>query len=193
MIEKLNTKKFILGSKSPRRKSLLEELGLKFRIETHDSDETFPKNLPPVKIAEFIAHKKASVFNKPERNEYIITADTIVSLGNEILGKPENKKAGYEMLKKLSGKTHHVTTGVCIRDEKDFHIFHAQTEVVFDILTDDVINRYLEVSKPFDKAGAYGIQEWFGMIAVREIKGSFYNVMGLPIHKLYNELNKLIL
>lgn len=192
MIEKLNTKSFVLGSKSPRRKSLLEELGLKFRIETHDTDETFPKHLSPEQIAEFIAQEKAKIFAIPKKDEYIITADTIVSLGNEILGKPEDRKDGYKMLKKLSDKTHHVTTGVCIRDNRGYHVFHSQTEVVFDTLTDDVINRYLDISKPYDKAGAYGIQEWFGMIAVKEIKGSFYNVMGLPIHKLYNELNKLI-
>lgn len=192
MIEKLNTKKYILGSKSPRRRSLLEELGLKFKIETHDTNELFPQNIQPHEVAEYISLQKAKAFNLPGLDEFIITADTIVSLDNEILGKPNDKNEGYEMLKKLSNKSHMVTTGVCIREENGFHVFHSQTEVHFDILTDEIINKYLEISKPYDKAGAYGIQEWFGMIAVKEIKGSFYNVMGLPIHKLYTELNKLI-
>ncbi|PLX20818.1 MAG: septum formation protein Maf [Salinivirgaceae bacterium] len=192
MIDKLNTKKYILGSKSPRRKSLLEELGLKFSIETHNTDESYPSNLRPYEVAEYIAEQKAKAFANPDKNTIIITADTIVSLGDEILGKPIDNKDGYKMLRKLSDESHHVTTGVCIRTIDSFHIFHSQTEVVFDVLTDEIINKYLEISKPYDKAGAYGIQEWFGMIAVKEIKGSFYNVMGLPIHKLYNELNKLI-
>jgi septum formation protein len=192
MIDKLNKKNYILGSKSPRRKSLLEELGLKFTIETHDTDESYPEDLVPSEVAEYIAIQKAKAFAKPDKNDIIITADTIVSLGKEILGKPHDKEDGFNMLKKLSDETHHVTTGVCIRTHDSFHVFHSQTEVVFDILTDDIIHKYLDVSKPYDKAGAYGIQEWFGMIAVKEIKGSFYNVMGLPIHKLYNELIKLI-
>jgi septum formation protein len=143
-------------------------------------------------IAEHIALQKAKAFKIPNKDEYIITADTIVSLNNEILGKPSDKREAYNMLKKLSDKSHQVTTGVCIRETDKHHIFHSQTEVYFDVLTDDVINKYIEISKPYDKAGAYGIQEWFGMIAVKEIKGSFYNVMGLPIHKLYTELIKLI-
>lgn len=191
MIDQLNTKNYILGSKSPRRRSLLEELGLKFRIETHDTNESFPENLPPHEVAEYISLQKAKAFNLPARDEYIITADTIVSLNNEILGKPNNKNEGYKMLKKLSDKAHEVTTGVCIREENGFHVFHSQTIVSFDVLTDEIINKYLEICKPFDKAGGYGIQEWFGMIAVKEIKGSFYNVMGLPIQKLYTELIKL--
>ncbi len=193
MIDKINlNKKIILGSGSPRRKSLLEELGLKFSVKTIPVDEHFPQNMGVNQIAEHLAHKKADAFEQPEKDELIITADTVVAHNENLLAKPETKEEAYEMLKMLSGTTHRVVTGVCIREHNKHHIFHGITKVTFDQLSDELIWSYIKNNRPFDKAGAYGIQEWFGMAAVSHIEGSYFNVMGLPVHQLYNKLVEIV-
>ncbi len=193
MIEQINKNKdIILASGSPRRQELLKELGLSFTLLQKKTDESYPANLKPYEVAEYIAKKKAGIFETPQKKQIIITADTIVALHDQILGKPQNKKEAFDMLSALSNTSHQVITGVCLRDEHKSHLFHANTKVTFEELTDELIERYIEKEKPFDKAGAYGIQEWFGMVAVKHIEGSYYNVMGLPVHLLYRKLLEIL-
>lgn len=193
MIEQINKNKdIILASGSPRRQELLKELGLSFTLLQKKTDESYPANLKPYEVAEYIAKKKAGIFETPQKKQIIITADTIVALHDQILGKPQNKKEAFDMLSALSNTSHQVITGVCLRDEHKCHLFHANTKVTFEELTDELIEQYIEKEKPFDKAGAYGIQEWFGMVAVKHIEGSYYNVMGLPVHLLYRKLLEIL-
>lgn len=189
MIDFINKNKIIvLASGSPRRQSLLQQLGINFTVEVKKVDESYPGNLTSTEVAEYIAHKKAMAFDNPEKQQILITADTIVATEQEILGKPNDKIEAQNMLKTLSDNTHWVITGVCLRDINQCHLFHSTTKVTFEPLTDELIKNYIEKEKPFDKAGAYGIQEWFGMVAVKHIEGSYFNVMGLPVHKLYQKL-----
>jgi septum formation protein len=182
MIEKINnTYSITLGSGSPRRQNLLKDLGLDFKVETLPTDESYPEYLSAKQVAEHIAENKAAAFPLPKKNALIITADTIVAVDNLILGKPTDSHDARQMLQLLSGNTHEVITGVCIRSAAKTHIFSATTKVTFDQLTPEFIADYIEKYKPFDKAGAYGIQEWFGLVAVTHIEGSFFNVMGLPV------------
>jgi len=193
MIDKINnTYSITLGSGSPRRQNLLKDLGLVFKVETLPTDESYPECLSAKEVAEHIAGNKAAAFPPPEKNALIITADTIVALDNQILGKPIDTQDARQMLQTLSGNTHEVITGVCIRSATDTHIFSATTKVTFDRLTPEFIAHYIEKYKPYDKAGAYGIQEWFGLIAVTRIEGSFFNVMGLPVQLLYKKLLNIV-
>lgn len=192
----LNNKLFkydiILSSSSPRRKQLLEELGIKFKVQTKEVKENYPVDYPIEKVPQYLSEIKAAAFHVSEMksNTIIITADTIVALGNTILGKPTNHQDAINILKKLSGKKHQVITGVTLRTIDKRHSFSVSTEVFFKNLSEDEINYYVDKFKPMDKAGAYGIQEWIGHAAIEKIEGSYFNVMGLPTHRLYEELNK---
>jgi septum formation protein len=180
----------ILASKSPRRQELLQLMGLDFSIELKEVDESYPTDLSAESIAIHIAEKKAKAFEaSPE--QIIITADTIVAVDNEILGKPENEAEAFGMLKKLSGKMHTVYTGVCIKHKGKIHSFYDETEVFCRNLNDEEIAHYIKYYQPFDKAGSYGIQDWFGITAVEKINGSYTNVMGLPTEKLYKKLMEI--
>lgn len=185
--------KIVLASNSPRRQELLKGLGIEYKVKTLPNlDESFPDNLPPEEIPLYIARNKAGAYCPViDKSELIITADTIVWLDGEVLGKPADEADAKNMLRKLSGKAHKVITGVCLTTWDWQKSFTAVTEVKFSELTDDEISFYVETYKPMDKAGAYGVQEWIGYVAVESITGSYYNVMGLPIHKLYKELSKL--
>ncbi len=182
----------ILASASPRRKLLLEELGIKFRVETKNVDESYPPNYPVEKIAKYLSEIKSAAFKTSELSSksLIITADTTVNLGKTILGKPGNYQSAANMLRNLSGKKHNVITGITLRSIDKRHSFIVETNVYFKKLTNEEIDYYINTYKPFDKAGAYGIQEWIGHVAIRKIEGSYFNVMGLPTHQLYEELLK---
>ena len=183
--------KILLASKSPRRKEILSLLRIPFTVVTIEGiDESYPKEISAEMVAEYIANKKADEFLKRIGNdELIITADTVVICEGKILGKPKDKKDAEEMLAFLSCKTHKVTTGVTVATREKRVSFSSDTLVTFADLTEDEIRNYVDTYHPFDKAGAYGIQEWIGAIAVARINGSFYNVMGLPVHRLYQVLN----
>jgi len=197
MLNNLNKYTIVLASNSPRRKELLKGLGIKFVVKAmKDIDETYPSSLTGEDIPIYISKKKAyGCINNINNNELIITADTIVYLrdakgGGEVLGKPYDKKEAINMLKKLSGKTHEVITGVCILTKEKCSVFSATSKVSFDVLKEEDILHYVDFYKPYDKAGAYGIQEWIGFIGVDGLNGSYYNVMGLPVQRLYKELQK---
>ena len=186
--------KVILASASPRRELLLGQMGIKFTILPKDIDESFPPEMSPVEVAEYLSLKKAEAFPEEELldNTLIITADTIVAVDGKILGKPDDKKHAEEILTTLSGKTHIVVTGVTFRKKGSTTTFSATTKVTFKKLTSEEINYYLDNYKPYDKAGAYGIQEWIGHVAISRIDGSFYNVMGLPTYLLHKELEQFL-
>lgn len=180
--------KIILASNSPRRKELLNQLGLDFEVRVMKGiDESYPDNLPSKDVAEFIASKKSLAYSIAS-DELLITADTIVVVGQDILGKPHDREDACRMLREISGKTHHVITGVCIRTAAKQSRFSVSTDVRFKNLSDGEIDFYVDHFKPYDKAGAYGIQEWIGLVGVESISGSFYNVMGLPVQRIYEEL-----
>ncbi len=182
----------ILGSQSPRRKELLAGLNIPFECLVIDVEETYPDTIEAVKVPEYLAKLKAAAYTHLlQENTIIITADTVVCLENEILGKPKDAAVAKLMLQKLSGKTHEVITGVCITTQNETKTFSAHTKVKFAQLTPDEIEFYVENFQPLDKAGSYGIQEWIGYIGVESIEGSYFNVMGLPIQKLYTELKKI--
>ena len=182
----------VLASNSPRRKELLTGLGMPFEVRVMDGiDESYPEDLPVSKVALYIAGKKADAYReKMADDELIITADTVVIVDDEILGKPHDKDDAIRMLKLISGRTHQVTTGVCLLSKKQESRFSVTTDVTFKALSDDEINYYIDTYQPFDKAGAYGIQEWIGYIGVTGLNGSYYNVMGLPVQRIYTELKK---
>ncbi len=191
MIERINERyKVILASNSPRRRELLAGLGLQFEVRVlADIDENYPPTLPATQIAKYIAHKKAEA-NRAimAKNEMIITADTIVVVDDMVMGKPTDDADAIRMLSTLSGKTHKVITGVCITTLNKQTVFDVTTGVTFKTLTDEEINYYITHFHPTDKAGAYGIQEWIGYIGVTGLEGSYYNVMGLPVQRIYDEL-----
>lgn len=182
----------ILASNSPRRRELLAMLGLSFKTRVmNDIDESYPLDMPADEIASFISKKKATAYSQSmSDNELIITADTVVVCGDEVLGKPADEDDACRMLRMLSGKAHKVITGVTITTKFLTESFSCVTEVDFDDLTDEEINYYVTTYRPFDKAGAYGIQEWIGAIGVTGMRGSYYNVMGLPVQRLYRTLLK---
>lgn len=192
VLKNLDKYEVVLASNSPRRKQLLEQLGVRFTTRViNDIDESYPSGLDAVEIAEFISRKKAEAYRKTiGDNELVITADTVVVCGSEVLGKPHDEWDACRMLRELSGNTHKVVTGVTITTKALSKSFKSVTEVEFAELTEDEINYYVSTYKPMDKAGAYGIQEWIGCVGVTGIHGSFYNVMGLPIQKLYRELTQ---
>lgn len=179
--------KFILASQSPRRKELFSSLDLPFESFTKNIDESYPENIAKTAIAEFLSVKKSNEYSIQE-NEILITADTIVIHKNNILNKPINKLQAKEMLELISNSSNTVMTGVCIRSNCKQISFAESTEVSFDTLEQNEIEFYIEKYNPLDKAGAYGIQDWVGKIGVKNINGCYYNVMGLPIHRLYQEL-----
>ena len=180
--------KILLASNSPRRKELLKSLGFDFEVVSVDCDEVYPDNLPVEKIAEYLSDLKADAYKNLQSGEVLITADTIVALENEVLGKPKNVTEAKEMLRRLSGKTHEVYTGITIRNSEKSISKTDVTHVETGELTDEEIDYYVDNYKPFDKAGAYGVQEWFGMAKIKRITGSYYTVMGLPTHLLYGIL-----
>jgi septum formation protein len=189
LTEKLKGYRIVLASKSPRRKELLTELGLSFDVQTFDTDESYPAEMPVGEVPVFLAEQKARPFESSIDDEMlVITADTIVHIEGEILGKPADYDDAFRMLSLLSGKWHQVATGVCIVTKQKKVSFTSQTNVLFKHLTNEEIDYYITNYKPYDKAGAYGIQEWIGFIAVEQIKGSYFNVMGLPVQHLYEEL-----
>jgi septum formation protein len=184
---------FILASRSPRREQLLRELGLVFDIEVIDFKEEYPVPLYGAGIAEYLANEKARQFSgKISDNDIVITADTIVWCDNKVLNKPSDEKEAIEILRFMSGKTHEVITGVTLFSNHVVHTFSETTKVTFSNLTEAEINYYVREFKPFDKAGAYGIQEWIGLAGITSIEGSYFNVMGLPVQKLYTELKKYL-
>lgn len=179
----------VLASGSPRRQSILSEMGISFEVILHEINEDFPVTLKGSEVALFLANKKALAYDKEvESGKTVITADTIVCIHNEILNKPGNVSDAFIMLKSLSGKTHEVITAVCIRNKKQTNSFATTTKVTFKELSDEEIDYYIETCKPFDKAGGYGIQEWIGMIGITAIEGSYYNVVGFPAHEVYTNL-----
>lgn len=180
----------ILASNSPRRRELLASLGVKFEVKSTSVSEEYPNSLSPQEVPEFLAKQKAQAVACTERKALIIAADTVVILGNTILGKPKNQLEARSFLKQLSGRKHQVVTGVCIKYQDRLSLFKDITEVTFGDLTAWEINHYLEEYQPLDKAGAYGIQEWIGMVGVTRIEGSYFNVMGLPVQRLYKELKE---
>jgi septum formation protein len=183
----------ILASRSPRRQQLLEELGLNFEVRINDYDEEYPDDISGSEIAEFLAYKKALCFKgKLSDNEIVITADTIVWCSEKVLNKPVDYTDAFGILKTLSGKSHEVITGVTFFSKFGEHTFSDLTKVTFDNLSDEAIDYYINKYLPYDKAGAYGIQEWIGLVGIISIEGSYFNVMGLPVQKLYYELKDFI-
>ncbi len=183
-------KKIILASKSPRRQMILTEAGIDFIVKAVDITEEINENIPAVDVAQHLAEKKAMQFPFLHENEIVIAADTTVIINDTILGKPEDEEDAVRMLSSLSGKTHSVVTGVCIKDRHRVVSFSDTTLVEFKTLTDKEIDYYIRHYEPYDKAGAYGIQEWIGMIGITRIEGSYFTVMGLPVHKVYDVLLK---
>ena len=194
LYETLKKYDIVLGSASPRRKYLLEELGLKFRVMINSTlEETWPEGLTKEEIPVFLAGLKAKhLMQAVPVNTLLITADTIVWMGGKVINKPEDPADAFRMLRQLSGNMHEVLTGVCLRTADGSHSFCASSLVWFASLSDDEINYYIEHFKPFDKAGAYGIQDWIGYIGVEKIEGSYFNVMGLPLQRLYHELKEFL-
>lgn len=182
----------ILASASPRRKMLFEGLGIPFRIVVKEIEEVCPGEMTPEETALCLAKRKADEFNETEIGDdgIVITADTVVEINNKIIGKPESREEAISMLQLLSGEMHIVHTGVCIKSHEKEVLFSDTTKVWFAELNRSDIEEYVERFMPYDKAGAYGIQEWIGYVGVKRIEGSFFNVMGLPTHRLYEELKR---
>ena len=178
----------ILASGSPRRKQLLKDAGFKFKVRTTPFDEIIPEGLNVEKVAEYLAIEKNKAHREAFKKGIILTADTVVIFSEKILGKPNSKKEARQVLRLLAGKIHQVMSGVCISDEEKQVSFSSLTEVKFHDLTDAEIDHYIKQSPPMDKAGSYGIQEWVGMIGVEWIKGSYFNVVGLPVDQVYRVL-----
>lgn len=193
MLEHLKKYKIILASNSPRRKELLAGLGIDYEVKTLPGiEETYPPTLAAEEIPLYIARQKAEAYrNLMQADELIITADTIVWLDGEVMGKPRDEEDARQMLGKLSGRTHQVITGVCLTTKERQKSFSTVTDVTFATLTDEEIRYYVEHYRPMDKAGSYGIQEWIGFVGVQRIEGSYFNVMGLPVQRLYVELKEL--
>ncbi len=185
-----NKYKIILASRSPRRQHLLKEIGLDFKVKIKDVEESYPKNFRKEEIVLYLCKLKASVFNTDnfENNELLITADTIVCLDEEVLNKPDNRDEAVKMLEKLSGQKHEVITGVCLKSKDKCKSFYVSTDVYFKKLSPEEIEFYVDNFKPYDKAGSYGIQEWIGYVGIEKINGSYFNVVGLPTSRLYEEL-----
>ena len=188
----LQQRHLILASRSPRRKSILQDLNLEFEIRTKEVDESYPNHLKGKEISEYLAKLKAFPFlSELNPNQILITADTIVWLQGKALGKPDSVDEAIAMLKLISGKTHEVISSVALTTTSKQVIVSDVTKVIFKELSDDEINYYIENFKPFDKAGAYGIQEWLGFIGIKRIEGSYLNVVGFPVQKFYEALHKI--
>lgn len=187
--DKFKNHKIILASGSPRRQQFLKDLDLDFEIRLKEVEEIYPEGLEAEEITNFLAELKANAFEgELKENDLLITSDTIVWFDNKALGKPKNYDDAFQILKSLSGNTHDVITSVCIKTIENTDVFYELTTVTFNELSDEAIHYYLENYKPYDKAGAYGIQEWIGFIGVSRIEGSYANVMGLPVDKVYSYL-----
>ena len=192
--DELNRFRIILASRSPRRQQLLREMGLKFDIVIREFDETYPEGLSGEEIARYITGRKAASFkNEIKENEIIITADTIVWCNNKVLGKPVDIEEAISILNEINDNTHEVITAVSIISKRLGVMFSESTKVTFEKMSDEEIRYYAENFKPFDKAGAYGIQEWIGITACSYIEGSYFNVVGLPVQRLYMELKEFIM
>lgn len=194
LLDKLKNFNIILASASPRRKQLLGEMGFVFSTMPKDVDESYPDGLSPIEVAEYLSRLKADAFETAEMEiqDLVITADTVVTLDEAILGKPANKDEAFEMLNLLSGKTHEVITAVTLKSKSKLRTFSSVTSVTFKTLSKYETDFYIKQFKPYDKAGAYGIQEWIGYVAIERIDGSYFNVVGLPTHQLYEELTKFV-
>jgi MAF protein len=192
MLDRLNKYRIILGSVSPRRKELLSGLDIPFEVKVlPDIEENYPNSLQREEIPLFLAKLKADAYKDLlEKQDLLISADTVVCLDGQVYGKPQNEDEAKEMLRNLSGKIHEVITGVCISTQKQQQLFHAVSKVKFAELEESEIDYYVNKYKPYDKAGAYGVQEWIGYIGVEHLEGSFYNVMGLPVRMLYKYLKE---
>lgn len=190
--KKIDKIDIVLASKSPRRQELLKNIISNFKIEVREIEETFPSTLKGGEIAQYISKQKANAFLHSNEKSMIITADTIVCLEDKVLGKPKSHENAFEMLRSLSGKKHTVFTGVSLLFKNKLTSFYDATNVSFYELSDEEINEYIKNHQPFDKAGSYGIQEWMGYVGIQKIEGDFFNVMGLPLHRLYREIDKLV-
>lgn len=190
MLENIKKYNVVLASKSPRRQELLKGVGLDFSVLTKDVDESYSSEISVFDVAPFLSYKKAKAFEESElpENYMVITADTVVIVGDKILGKPKDYDDACNMLRLISGKKHSVVTGVTIRTKGKVKTFSATSKVSFEVLDEEEIRYYVDTYKPFDKAGSYGIQEWVGYIGVNSVEGSYFNVMGLPTQKLYKLL-----
>ena len=186
------SKKIILASGSPRRQQYLQELGLEFEIRLKEIDESYPDSLSGKDIAVFISEKKASAFSDLKDNEVLITSDTIVWLNNIALGKPKDKGDAKKMIAKLSGNSHEVITAFTVKTKDSLITKHSITKVFFSDLSSDQIDYYVEKYNPIDKAGAYGIQEWIGLVGINKIEGSYPNVVGLPTALLYKTMLEIV-
>ncbi|MDR4989242.1 MAG: Maf family nucleotide pyrophosphatase [Bacteroidales bacterium] len=191
---KLKQYDIILASQSPRRRALMEAAGIPFRTMVKPTSEHFPEDLKPAEIVSYLCRAKADCFNEELKQPgvVLITADTIVVHGGEIINKPSGAEEAFSMLSRLSGSTHEVYTGVCIRTQQKEIVFHDHSLVTFRALTEEEIRYYIAQYAPWDKAGAYGIQEWIGYIGIESIEGSYPNVMGMPVHKVYLRLADLL-
>ena len=185
-------KSLILASSSPRRHQLLTQMGFEFAVEVRPTDESFPATMPPIEIPAYLAKNKAAQFEIDVADNLILCADTVVVADNIVLNKPATKEEAYQMLRKLSGRSHEVITGVCLLSKEGYQTQTDVAKVYFKNLTDKEIRYYIQHYKPFDKAGAYGVQEWIGMIGIEKIEGSFYTIMGFPLHKVYQLLTPYI-
>ncbi|MES2628449.1 MAG: Maf family protein [Bacteroidota bacterium] len=189
-MEKLSKSTVVLASKSPRRRELLQSIGVNVDVRPIEVEENYPQHLSAPETALFLAALKASACPAPAPGEIWLTSDTVVSVSGQILGKPADKKEALKMLRLLSGKKHEVITAVCLRSDRMQRSFYETTRVTFKRLTTAELHYYIDTYKPYDKAGAYGIQEWIGMIGIEKIKGCYYNVMGLPLNKVYTTLSE---
>lgn len=191
-LDKLKRYRIVLASASPRRKELLSKLDIGFTVNSLcEVDESFPASLPVVQVPQYISRKKADAYRQEmQENDMVITADTVVAVGRRILGKPKSAEEARTMLKLLSDRYHRVVTGVTIMTAKRTETFATVSRVRFTRLNDEEIDYYISKYKPFDKAGAYGIQEWIGMVGITELNGSYFNVMGLPVQRLYAKLKE---
>jgi septum formation protein len=186
-------KPLILASNSPRRKQLLREAGFDFEVEVLPTDESFPESLPASEVAGYISSQKAEVFRSLHPDKLILTSDTVVIMGDVILNKPANAQEAFQMLTMLSGQTHKVTTAVSLLSDDNIQTVSDSAFVTFRTLEETEINYYIEHYKPFDKAGGYGVQEWIGMVGIERIEGSFYTIMGIPVHVVYQLLKPYFL
>lgn len=180
----------ILASSSPRRQFLMKEAGFEFVIQSPDVDESFPPEMPVENIPTYLAEKKARALQPHITNQIIVASDTVVILANRVLNKPADRAEAISMIEALSGKRHLVITGVCLLSSEKVDCFEDRTEVTFKKLTRAEIEYYIDTCKPFDKAGAYGAQDWLGMVGIEKINGSYFTVMGLPMHKVYEHLQQ---
>ncbi|MES2518017.1 MAG: Maf family nucleotide pyrophosphatase, partial [Bacteroidota bacterium] len=184
------TKPLILASNSPRRQQLLRDAGFEFTVKVKDTNEDFSETMPAAEVPAYLARKKAEAFREELDNQIILTADTIVVIDNEILNKPKDAVEASQMLRKLSGRQHQVITGVCVMTSESTESFIDVANVFFRELSEEEIDYYIKTCRPFDKAGAYGVQDFIGMVGIPRMEGSYFTVMGLPVHKVYEALRK---